>query len=185
MKKALVITLVAVVMLVGFSVVAMADSMDATIPLTVTIPASFGFVLDKYTHDFGTVNTSEGGETTFGIFCRSNHGLVWKLQVQADEFSNGAGGILPSDPNFIQAAWTGPAVDDPLTPDDDESIGHAAGLFGASGPIPSVAPYDIYTSTIGEGGSPFTAITMGVYLSVPGAQASGLYSTDLIITMYE
>jgi len=183
MKKVLVITLIAAVMLVGLSVAAKADSMNATVPLTVTIPAQFGFQLTKYAHDFGSVDTGSGGETTIGIFCRSNHGLVWKLQAQAAEFENGNGDILPSDPNFVMASWTD--ADDPLTPLVDEGAEAAQGTGFYAGPVPSTMAYDFYESTVAEGGDPFVPITVGLYLNIPNAQASGLYSTDLIITMYE
>ncbi len=87
MKKTL-IAIFAIALVIGFSTIAKADSFDQSVPLSVTIPAQFGFTLTAYSHDFGTVNIGEGAETTISIFCRSNHGLAWKLALNADEFSS-------------------------------------------------------------------------------------------------
>ena len=173
MKKAVLI--LGIIVICAYSTVAMAESVDAIVPLQLTIPSQFGFTLDKYAHDFGTVNTGSGAEVTIGIFCRSNHGLVWHMGVQADPFTSTTNDIMPSDPGFKMAAWS-------WAEDPDDS---AQGTFKYEGPIPSTIMYDFYDSTEAEGGDPFVPMTLGLYVNVPSAQASGLYTTDLIITMHE
>lgn len=173
MKKIMIAVLAAAVVL-GYAVIAKADSVNATVPLTFTVQEQFGFTLDKYSHDFGQIQTGAGAETTIGIFCRSNHGRVWYMGLKAEPFANGSGDVLASDPGFIAAPWGTPAGDP----------GETQGTFLYTGPVPPTS-YDFYRSTIGEGGDPFTAMTLGLYVTVPSAQASGLYSTDLILTMHD
>jgi len=173
MKKA--VLFLGVIAVLAFSTVAMAESVDATVPLTLSIPSQFGFTLDKYAHDFGTVNTGAGAEVTIGIFCRSNHGLVWHMGIEAAEFTNGTSDTIPSDPGFLMAAWTWA----------EDEADEAQGVFCYEGPVPSTSMYDFYDSTLAEGGDPFVPMTLGLYVNVPSAQPSGLYSTDLILTMHE
>lgn len=175
MKKILIAVL-AVTAVLGYSVMAKADSVNSTVPLTFTVQEAFGFTLDKYSYDFGTIKTGEGAETTIGIFCRSNHGRVWNLGIQAPEFVNGSGDTLPSDPGFKMAAWTAVAGDP----------GQALGTFKWNDkPVPSTTMLDFYESTVAEGGDPFTALTLGLYITLPSALPSGLYSTNMVITMHD
>lgn len=171
MKKA-VVMMIAVAM-VFVAAAARADSVSLTVPLIVTVPAQFGFILDKYSHDFGTVQTGAGAQTTFGIFCRSNHGIVWYMGIQAPQFENESGDILPSDPGFVMAAWSNA---------DPEQ---AQGTFLYIGPVPYSMMYDFYESTIEEGGDPFVPMTLGLWIAIPSTQPSGLYSTDMVLTMHE
>ena len=174
MKKILIIALVVAATL-GYAVTAKADSVNATVPMTFTVQEAFGFTLSQYSHDFGSIKTGEGAETTIGIICRSNHGRQWTMNIQAPEFTNGTGGTLPSDPGFTMSGWT----DKPGEP------GEAQGEWlYKTGPIPSVAGgYDFYRSTPAEGGDPFTALTIGLYVKLPTALAAGLYSTSVNFTM--
>lgn len=175
MKKIVILVAVAA-MLVGYSAIATADSTNTTVPLSFTIPAAFGFTLDKYSHDFGTIPAGGGQQTTVGIFCRSNHGVVWKMALKADPFSNGAV-TMPSDPGFKFAPWS------------NEGAEKAQGTFvpapGGSGAVVPATQTDFYTSTLAEGSDPFVPMVLGLYITVPTAQASGLYTTNLILTMYE
>lgn len=176
MKKIAVVAVLVGSIIMGFSVMAKAaDSVQATVPLTLTIPAQFGFTLDKYAWDFGTVETGKGAETTIAIFCRSNHGRKWYMGLQAAEFQNGAGDKFASDPGFTMVGWGAP-VGDP---------GYAGGIFVYKGAVPSASMYDFYESTVAEGGDPFTSLTLALYIKLPSAQASGLYSTNLILTMHD
>ncbi len=189
MKKILTSIVLAVMVLIGYSVIAHADSMDASVPLTFSVAEQFGFVLDKYSHDFGAITTGGGAETTITASCRSNHGIVWRLRVQAANFQNGSGDTLSSDPGevfdpsgdtvntgFSMAVW-GPAAGD-----DNELKGTVNYPYGW---VPAATPYDIYTSSIEEGADDYVPVTMGLYLTLPGALASGMYSTDFVLTMYE
>lgn len=174
MKKILVIAL-AVAAVLGYAVAAKADSVNSTVPLTFTVQEAFGFTLDKYSYDFGQIKTGEGAEATIAIFCRSNHGRAWYMGIQAPEFSNGSGSTLPSDPGFIMAAWGAPAGDP----------GEALGTFLYTGAVPSTTMYDFYESTLAEGGDPFTALTLGLYITLPTALPAGLYSTNMVLTMHD
>ena len=173
--KRTMIAMFIVVAILGCYAIAEADVFDATVPLTLTVPEQWGFVLTAYSWDFGTISPAGGAETTLGIFCSSNHNRVWHMALNANAFSNGLD-VIPSDPGFIFAAWT----------DASDPIGGAQGTFHfpTGGPVP-VAQTDFYTSTLGEGADPFTALTLGLYVTVPAGQPSGLYSTDLILTMHD
>ena len=61
MKKILAVAMVATMLIAGYSISAKADSTSATVPLSFSVPAAFGFTLDTYSHDFGTVNAGAGG----------------------------------------------------------------------------------------------------------------------------
>ena len=176
MKKTLIVIL-GVLVVLGCTTMVKAETFAQSVPLTLTIPAEFGFTLSKYSHDFGTVRTGEGAETTIGIFCGSNHGIAWKLALNADEFTNGVD-TIPEGDAFVYAAW-----------------GDTSGEFAYEGtfpgepfdPAPAVPTTltDFYLSSVSEGGKSFVPITLGLYLSIPGAQESGYYTTDLVITMYD
>ena len=186
MKKLLLVA----ILLMGFAVTAIAAETSSTIPLQLVIPAQFGFTLTDYSWDFGTIAPPGGAQTGIGIFCRSNHGVPWKLKGGADPFENASGDIIPStDPGFVMAAWgAGEFIVDPITelPTTEPDPGWAQGTFPYSGPVPDTTLlFDFYESTIGEGNDPFTALTLGLYVWVTDGQASGLYTTDFIITMYE
>ncbi|MBL7071625.1 MAG: hypothetical protein ISS26_05600 [Candidatus Omnitrophica bacterium] len=174
MKKALSMML-AVAVVFGFSVAAYAADFTVNVPLSVAISEMFGFTLDKYSHDFGLVNAGAGAETNIGIFCRSNHGVVWYMAIYADEFENAAGDTIDSNPNFWMAAWT---YADPASEEAD-------GTFVLDDdPVPTVES-DFYQSTIAEGSDAFIPLTLGLYLSVPMSQPSGYYTTNLVLTMHE
>lgn len=176
MRKMLTV-MVAIAMFAGYSAVATADSTNTTVPLSFSVPAAFGFTLEKYSHDFGTIPPAGGGQTTTGIFCRSNHGAIWKLAINANAFTGGAN-TLPSN-GFTFAAWSntdaqqaqGTFISFPVPP--------APGM-----PVPSTQT-TFYTSTLAEGSDPFVPVVLGLYVSVPASQASGLYSTNLVLTMFE
>jgi hypothetical protein len=176
MKKIMIVAIVVVAML-GCVVTAKADSVGTAVPLSFSVPATFGFTLSKYSYDFGTVRNGSGGETTIGMFCGSNHSVVWKLAISANLFTSGAD-TLPNSA-FMFAAWSnadaeqakGTFITFPTPP--------AAGM-----PVP-LTPTLFYTSTLAEGADSFVPITLGLYLSIPAAQASGFYTTNLALTMYE
>lgn len=172
MKNTLSVIL-AVMVLLGYSVAAEADSVDQTVPLSLAVPAAFGFTLEKYSHDFGTVPTGQGTMTTIGIYCRSNHGRPWNMALNADPFSNGTD-IIPSDPGFKWGAWT----------DTTDPIGGGQGKFPyPDGGVVPTSPTVFYESTMDEGSDDFTALTLGLWVLVPAGQPSGLYETNLILTM--
>ncbi len=176
MKKILII-MVAIAILVGYSAIAKADSTNTTVPLSFTVPAAFGFTLEKYSYDFGTIPPAGGGQTTTGIFCRSNHGLVWKLAVNANQFASG-GNTLPSS-GFTFAAWSNADAEQAKGTFISFPVPPAPGM-----PVPS-AQTTFYTSTLAEGSDPFVPVVLGLYVSVPASQASGLYTTNLVVTMFE
>lgn len=173
MKKILSVTLAAIALL-GYSVAAMADSVSTTVPLSLSISGQFGFVLDKYSYSFdvGTSNL----QTTIGIFCRSNHGAIWYMALNANPFSNGTD-VLPSDPNFKCAAWS--------NADDQQAQGEFGSFDDEGGQVVPAAQTDFYTSTSAEGSDNFVPLVLGLYVTVPESQALGLYQTNLILTMHE
>jgi len=176
MKKILIV-MAAIAILVGYSAVATADSTSTTVPLSFTVPAAFGFTLEKYSHDFGTVPPAGGAQTTTGIFCRSNHCVVWKLAVSANAFASGAN-TLPSS-GFTFAAWSNADAEQAKGTFISFPVPPLPGM-----PVPS-AQTTFYTSTLAEGSDPFVPVVLGLYISVPASQASGLYSTSLVLTMFE
>ena len=123
MKKMIVVLLAVTTIVLGYTTMVKADSFSQAVPLSLTILEEFGFTLTTYSHDFGTVRTGEGAETTIGIFCFSNHGLAWNLALNADEFSNGVT-TIPEGDAFVYAAW-----------------GDTAGDFVYEGTFPG-APFD-------------------------------------------
>ncbi|MDD5680347.1 MAG: hypothetical protein PHI59_03805 [Candidatus Omnitrophica bacterium] len=175
MKKMLMI-ITAIAVLVGYSAVVKAEDVSSTVPLSFTVPAAFGFTLDKYSHNFGTVNAGSGAETTLSISCRSNHGKVWKLSLKADPFTSGAT-TMASDPAFKFAPWSNAG--------DEQAKGTFVPAPGGSGAVVPAVATDFYTSTLGEGSDPYIPLVLGLYLTVPTTQASGLYNTNLVLTMYE
>lgn len=173
MKKLLSVILVAMVLL-GYSVAAMAASVSSTVPLSLSITGQFGFTLDKYSYAFDAATSNL--QTSIGIFCRSNNGKVWKMALNANEFTSGAN-TLPSNPNFKCAAWSNAGT---------EQAKGSFGDFGAEGgKVVPATQTDFYTSLPAEGSDPFVPLVLGLYVTVPGGQASGMYQTNLILTMYE
>lgn len=171
MKKMLVITIAVGLMLVGYSVTASASSVNTTVPLSLTVAEGFGFTLDKYSYDFGSILPGAGAETTIGIFCRSNHSKVWHMAMNANAFASGAN-TIPSNPGFKFAGWS------------NDGPEKAQGTFAAAGPVPA-AQTDLYTSTLAEGADPFVPLAMGLYINAPAGQAAGYYTTNLVLTMYD
>lgn len=173
MKKLFAVLAVAVLVIAGYSV-AQAASISTNVPLSFSVQDEFGFTLSKYSHDFGSIPTGSGAETTVGIFCKSNHGKVWYMGIQAPEFSNGAAS-MPSDPGFKMAAWNG----------DPGGSGDAKGSFIYAGAVPSTIMYDFYQSTLAEGSDQFTSLALGLYITVPAGQAAGLYQSTMTLTMHD
>ena len=172
MKKMLIAILAVTTIVLGYTAMAeAAETFSQSVPLLLSIPAEFGFELTKDSYDFREVPTGTGAQTSFGIFCKSNHNKVWTLSLNADEFSNGTV-VIPEGEAFTCAAW-----------------GDASGEFvleGTFATFPMNVPVTqtvFYTSSLNEGGKPFVPVTLEVYLSIPSAQESGNYTTNLVITM--
>ncbi len=171
MKKILLIIVAMAIVVAGYSVTAKAAPMNITVPLSITVAEGFGFTLDKYAYNFGTVDSGKGAETTIGIACQSNHGKLWHMALNASPFTSGSNTIA-SDPGFKFAGWS------------NDGAEKAKGTFAASGPVPATQT-DLYTSTVAEGADPLVPLSLGLYVTVPAGQASGYYTTNLILTMYD
>ena len=175
MKRTLLVVS-AVMVLLGYSVVAMAASVSTNVSLSLAIAGDFGFILDKYSYNFDTATVNL--QTTVGIFCRSNNGKVWYMDLSANPFTL-TGGVetIPNNPNFTCAAWSNP---------DDEQAQGSFGDYGIEGgqPVPT-NPDTFYTSHADEGSDPMVPLSLGLYLTIPDGQTVGLYETDLILTMHE
>ena len=85
--------------------------------------------------------------------------------------------VIPSDPNFAYAAWSDEAVGT-WVQNFDQNAGGGARIMPTS-------QETFYTSTLGEGSSPYTPVTLGMWLTIPDGQASGLYETDVLLTMVD
>lgn len=172
MKKMLTVMVVAV-MLVGYSAVVRAESKSATVPVSFEVAAEYGFTVDPTLLDLGSIKPGWGKEPKLHptITCSSNHATVWKLALNANPFSNGAV-EMPSNPGFKCSAWSNDGSD------------KAQGVFAPGMVVPAIQT-DFYTSTLAEGSDQKVPITLGLYVNVPATQASGSYTTNLIITMYE
>lgn len=171
MKRTLSVILTVMVLL-GYSVAAMAAEMSATVPLSLSISADFGFILDKYSYAFDAATGNL--QTTIGIFCRSNNGKVWYMALNANPFASGAN-TLPSDPNFKCAAWSNA---------DAEQAKGSFGAYSTAQVVPTVQT-NFYTSLLTEGSDPFVPMVLGLYLTIPDGQPVGLYETSLVLTMHE
>lgn len=174
MKKTLSVVLAAMLFL-GCTVVAMADELIIQVPLSVSISEMFGFLLDKYSHDFGSVAAGAGAQTTIGIFCRSNHGVRWYMALNADPFENAGGQTIPSNPGFKMGVWSWSS--------DPSEIAKGDILY-TDKPVPALET-DFYRSTVAEGMDPMVPLTLGLYLLIPINQPAGYYTTDLFLTMHE
>lgn len=170
MRKALVVTVVVAVAMLGFVSMAKADSQAAVLPLAVSVTSDFGFTLSDYTPDF------TDKEAVIGIYCRSNNGVVWYMAVEAPEFTNTTSEVLPSNPNFTYAAWSDEAAGTWIQDFSQET--------GGSRVMPT-SQEAFYTSTVAEGSDDFIPLTIGMWLVIPAGQAAGLYETDVTLTMYD
>lgn len=173
MKKTLVIMFVAAV-LFGYAAAAMAGTVSTTVPLSLTISGQFGFTLDKYSYAFDSATGNL--QTTIGIFCRSNHTVVWYMALNANPFSNSTN-TLPSNPNFKCSAWS--------NADAEQAKGNFGIYDDVGGQVVPAAQDNFYTSTPLEGSDNFVPLVLGLYVTVPTGQASGLYETNLVLTMHE
>lgn len=173
MKKVLIIMAV-ITILVGYSALSGAESAGSTVPVSFTVAASYGFTVSSTSLDLGTIKPGASGQPSLQptIICSSNHAKVWKLALNANPFSCGTS-VISSDPGFKCAAWVNSGTE------------AAQGSFA---PFPMVVPAvqtDFYTSTLAEGSDQYVPITLGLYVNVPSAQATGVYTTNLVITMYD
>lgn len=173
MKKILIV-MAAIAILAGYSTVVRAESVNSTISTSFTVSASYGFTVSATSLDLGTIKPGMGGQPVLQptIVCSSNHAKVWKLALNANPFSSGTV-TMPSDPGFKCSAWSSVGAE------------QAQGTFAAFPMVVPATQTDFYTSTLAEGSDQYVPITLGLYITVPSTQASGVYATNLVLTMYD